>query len=251
MPWEMKRRMNYESARLPASAEQVGQELTRFIMSEACSCIGAKTACARRTLVHRHYPALADRQASIALHADLTEFALKRDEIHELFATFAATFDSPLDVDEEKFEWLVWEQLKLLHAQDRVKYQWAPGVDSDPTSERFAYSVAEQAFFVVGLHRNSSRLTRRFSWPALVFNSHVQFDRMKEGPMYSRIQREVRRRELALQGSLNPNLAEFGERSEAAQYSGRAVPSDWTCPFRPDEAEREPGGTQERRGIHP
>jgi hypothetical protein len=27
-------------------------------------------------------------------------------------------------------------------------------------------------------------------------------------------------------------LARHGEASEAAQYSGRQVPSDWTCPFR-------------------
>lgn len=242
--------MSYESTGLAAS-EDVGAELKQFILSDEFSCIGAKTACARGTLVHRHYPTLADPQASIALYADLAEFAVKRDEIHELFATFAATFGGPLDVDEEEFERLLWEQLALLHAQDRMKYRWAPGVDSDPRSERFAYSVAEQAFFVVGLHRNSSRLTRRFSRPALVFNSHVQFNRMKEGPMYSRIQREVRRREMALQGSLNPNLADFGECSEAAQYSGRAVPSDWTCSFRPGEAEPASGPGDERRGIHP
>jgi FPC/CPF motif-containing protein YcgG len=41
----------------------------------------------------------------------------------------------------------------------------------------------------------------------------------------------VREREIALQGSLNPNLADFGERSEARQYSGRAVEDQWRCPF--------------------
>jgi hypothetical protein len=34
-----------------------------------------------------------------------------------------------------------------------------------------------------------------------------------------------------LQGSLNPNLADFGEQSEARQYSGRATEADWVCPF--------------------
>jgi len=34
-----------------------------------------------------------------------------------------------------------------------------------------------------------------------------------------------------VQGSLNPNLADFGERSEARQYSGREVEEHWRCPF--------------------
>jgi FPC/CPF motif-containing protein YcgG len=67
----------------------------------------------------------------------------------------------------------------------------------------------------------------------MVFNSHIQFERLKERGIYGRIQREVRAREINLQGSINPNLSDFGERSEAAQYSGRAAPADWRCPFRP------------------
>jgi hypothetical protein len=41
----------------------------------------------------------------------------------------------------------------------------------------------------------------------------------------------VRERDFKLQGSLNPNLSNFGEQSEARQYSGRAVETDWKCPF--------------------
>jgi hypothetical protein len=38
---------------------------------------------------------------------------------------------------------------------------------------------------------------------------------------------------LILQGSLNPELREFGTRSEARQYAGRATEEEWKCPFRP------------------
>ena len=38
---------------------------------------------------------------------------------------------------------------------------------------------------------------------------------------------------MSLQGTINPNLADFGDASEARQYSGRAVEANWTCPFRP------------------
>jgi FPC/CPF motif-containing protein YcgG len=34
-----------------------------------------------------------------------------------------------------------------------------------------------------------------------------------------------------LQGTVNPMLAEFGEQSEARQYSGRDVGEIWKCPF--------------------
>ncbi len=41
----------------------------------------------------------------------------------------------------------------------------------------------------------------------------------------------TRAREMAFQGSINPMLKNFGERSEASQYSGRAVSDNWPCPF--------------------
>jgi uncharacterized protein len=39
------------------------------------------------------------------------------------------------------------------------------------------------------------------------------------------------RRDKTLHGTVNPMAADFGERSEVAQYSGRAVGRDWACPF--------------------
>ncbi|MBA3796937.1 MAG: YqcI/YcgG family protein, partial [Chloroflexi bacterium] len=38
-------------------------------------------------------------------------------------------------------------------------------------------------------------------------------------------------REVALQGSINPMLSDFGTRSEARQYAGREVDEEWRCPF--------------------
>jgi FPC/CPF motif-containing protein YcgG len=110
-------------------------------------------------------------------------------------------------------------------------FDWADGYSNDPEDAKFAFSFAGWAFFVVGLHPRSSRVARRFAQPALVFNAHRQFDELRTSGHFTRIQALVRERELALQGSLNPNLAEFGARSEARQYSGRAVEDSWKCPF--------------------
>jgi FPC/CPF motif-containing protein YcgG len=46
------------------------------------------------------------------------------------------------------------------------------------------------------------------------------------------MQETIRTRDLALQGTINPMLSDFGERSEARQYSGRAVEENWQAPFK-------------------
>jgi uncharacterized protein len=106
-------------------------------------------------------------------------------------------------------------------------------VSSDPENSKFAFSFAGSAFFVVGMHPRSSRLARRFSWPAMVFNLRSQFELLRRNHQYDRFVDVVRDHEIELQGSLNLNLDPGHERSEARQYSGRAVEDNWKCPFRP------------------
>ena len=99
---------------------------------------------------------------------------------------------------------------------------------------------------MVGLHAHASRLARRTPWPMLAFNLHEQFERLRTGGRFDALQRAIRARDLAGQGSINPMLSDFGDRSETRQYSGRAVPDDWRCPFRPTVRERR---DIEQRGI--
>mgnify|MGYP003291388053 CR=1 FL=1 len=65
---------------------------------------------------------------------------------------------------------------------------------------------------------------------------------MRQTGRYERFQHVIREAERALQGDINPMLADFGEQSEAPQYSGREVGRDWRCPF---HANRENGAHQE------
>ena len=65
----------------------------------------------------------------------------------------------------------------------------------------------------------------------MVFNSHRQFEQLRADGRYQKMQAATRERDIALQGSINPNLADFGQAAEARQYSGRAVGPDWVCPF--------------------
>jgi FPC/CPF motif-containing protein YcgG len=85
--------------------------------------------------------------------------------------------------------------------------------------------------YVIGLHANSARIARRFPWPTLVFNPHRQFEKLRADGKWKRMQGAIRERERELQGTTNPMLSDFGEQSEARQYSGRAVEKDWAVPF--------------------
>ena len=88
---------------------------------------------------------------------------------------------------------------------------------------------------MIGLHPNASRPARRFRYPTLVFNSHEQFERLRQDGRFEKMKQIIRARDEALAGSVNPMLADFGSGSEAAQYSGREVGPDWKCPFTPQE----------------
>jgi FPC/CPF motif-containing protein YcgG len=139
-------------------------------------------------------------------------------------------------VDEASFEQRLWQQMQQLHECETPGATWDSSVSDDPEDPRFGFSFGGRAFFVVGLHPASSRLSRRFQWPALVFNARAQFDQLRSQGRFERLRGMIREREMALQGSLNPNLADFGERSDARQYSGRPVDESWKCPFHRKES---------------
>ena len=69
-----------------------------------------------------------------------------------------------------------------------------------------------------------------------MFNPRDQFTSLREQGKFERMQEVVRDREIALQGSLNPSLSDFGSESEARQYAGRLVERNWRCPFQPRSA---------------
>jgi FPC/CPF motif-containing protein YcgG len=129
------------------------------------------------------------------------------------------------------FEKHLWALLQSLHEADCA--EWDPHASKDPKEAKFAMSVGGSAYFIVGLHPGSSRLARRAPMAAVAFNPHEQFRRLKKDGLYARLKEAIRDRDIHLQGKTNPMLAEHGDVSEAAQYSGREVLADWKCPFQP------------------
>jgi uncharacterized protein len=177
------------------------------------------------------YGALGSMRSAKRLARDLSGFLVDAPNDSSSFRAFVAVFQDTHVSDEQEFERLLWLQLQRLHERDTAKAQWAPGVSDDPAHPAFSFSFGGTALFIVGVHPRSSRLARQFKWPALVFNPHEQFQRLRAMNRFDRLRSVVREREIALQGSLNPNLADFGEQSEARQYSGRHTQPDWQCPF--------------------
>lgn len=203
-----------------------------FVSHARFPCLAAKGAVRRRDHELGVYGALASAPSSDALASDLAAFTRRAAPGGDRFTAFVAVFTDRAPASERAFEQRLWAQLQRLHERDDPAMGWDPAVSADPNDPRFSFSFGGRALFVVGLHPHSSRLARRFRWPALVFNPHAQFERLRREGRYERLRTQIRERDIELQGSANPNLADFGERSEARQYSGRdTTAAEWRCPF--------------------
>ncbi len=217
----------------------VGQEMTarflKHIASDAFPCVGAKAALARSAIEVHEFGAIADTASDVELLEAIRAFggrlALRDPQDSTAYSLVAIFSDTEL-MSEEALEHRLWSLLQRLHHIDAEQgVAWATSISTDPDSPRFSLSLGGTPFFIIGLHPGASRLGRRFARPVLVFNSHEQFEELREDGRYQKMQAATRARDRELQGSINPNLADFGAASEARQYSGRAVGADWRCPF--------------------
>lgn len=251
-----------ETSRLADIYEDVDSPLRRSafedivrerVLDADYPCVAAKSVLNRDHATVRVYRSLGDPASAHRMVQDLSAFARERldappadDAGPHVFFSFIAGFDMPeADLGEEGFEARLWRHLQLMHEADRERCNtWDESVSRDPHSAKFSFSIAGHAFFVIGMHPNASRIARRMPVPVLVFNPHRQFEDLREAGKYTVLQRAIRERDVALQGSVNPMMAEHGHGLEARQYSGRAVPDDWQCPFSASggHARRKDGG---------
>jgi len=213
-------------------AEIIHENFRAHVLDSEFSCVGAKAAINSNTYRFGLYDEMCTPATNAGLARDLWEYVRERPTFGTEYATFIASFAAPAVHDERQWESLLWSQLQNLHDLDRPHHAWDSTVSSDPEDAGFSFSFAGTAFFVVGLHPASSRRARRFNWATLAFNAHEQFEHLRAQQRFERMRETIRARDYKLQGSLNPNLSDFGERSEARQYSGRAVEEAWRCPFR-------------------
>ncbi|QNM83239.1 YqcI/YcgG family protein [Sphingomonas sabuli] len=204
----------------------------RFIGDGGFPCVGAKAALNRGTM--RFVVARDFKSAWDDLRILPSIYAMVRDyrEEPEPFQSLAVLFETGTPESEEEFEQQMWQRLQSLSDKDDWLGQPPdPRVAHDPADPHFALSFGGEGFFVVGLHPHASRPARRFKTPALVFNLHDQFERLRAAGRYQPLRTAILSRDEKLAGSINPMLAEHGTISAARQYSGRAVNDEWRCPF--------------------
>lgn len=206
------------------------QLLKEWIVKDNHPCIMAQTVFKMDMVDYHEYAGFGSKSAIEIILSDLEKYIASYDFSSNDFFTFIASFPNETEeFSEKEFEKLLWRQLQYLHDAD--DFDWDPEVNSNPEDENFSFSIKGRAFYVVGLHKNSSRKARQTLHPTIVFNLHSQFEKLREMNSYHKVRDRIRKRDIKLQGDMNPMLEDFGEDSEAKQYSGRKVEQDWKCPF--------------------
>ncbi len=204
--------------------------MTEYVAAADFPCVGARSAFNKGRVSFGQYGSLGDTTTVAALCADLNDYSRRYPDPGNEAVSFVAMFDDE-GHDESRFATGLWRYLQCMHEHDRIGFEWDPAVSADPAAPDFSFSIGGRAYFVVGLHPAASRLARRAPFPVLVFNFHDQFEALRASGRYAGLQKVTRQRDVALQGSINPVLAEFGDRSEALQYSGKPTDAEWRCPF--------------------
>lgn len=212
--------------------EDVIQEFHTFIEATAFPCVAAKAALSRSHVtcmaLERFDRAEDDPQILSFLYDFIRRF---RQATGSLFSA-AVLFKDPVSLTEERFDGLLWNKLQGLSDLDAEHFPYDKRVSSDPSNPHFSFSLGEEAFFIIGLHPASSRQSRKFKYPTIVFNPHVQFEELRRMDRYEKMKNIVRRRDVLYSGSVNPMLSDFGEQSEVHQYSGRHYHAGWQCPLK-------------------
>ena len=202
-----------------------------LVLNDQFVCVGGKSAFRQGSYGFGMYEELGSPATAAGLARDLFSFIEELPSFADSLTTYVAAFAGPHPPDEPAFEQRLWDTLQALHDLDAPHHDWDPTVSDNPEDPEFSFSFGGVAFFVIGMHAASSRAARRFAWPTLIFNPHRQFETLRESGDFPRFREVIRRGEMRLQGNVNPMLADFGNQSEAMQYSGRRVTSAWKCPF--------------------
>jgi len=208
------------------------EQVKNFIDNDTFPCVGAKAAQSQELIDYRVYRSLADEDDAASLYFDITEYLQTLNLENARVQSFVAIFPDTKSSNEAVFETLLWQQLgDLIDIDKSLNIGWAESVSDDPDNPHFSLSIGNHPFFIVGMHPTAGRAARRSPYPMLVFNSHAQFEKLREDGRFDRLKKIIRKRDLEINGSMNPMLDDFGDSSEASQYAGRQVGEDWKCPI--------------------
>ncbi len=213
------------------SSSTIVNSFHSFISDALFPCVAAKDALSKDNIqiyIAQHIACPADDEGILAF---LYTFTDAYRVVEKGFHSAAIIFEQPENMSEDIFDNFMWQRLSALKILDEKNYQHDARVSNDPNSPNFSFSVKEEAYFILALHANNSRPARKFKYPTLIFNPHAQFEAMKTTNRYEKMKAVVRKKDMALAGSINPMLSNFGEASEVFQYSGKQYDNNWQCPL--------------------
>lgn len=193
-------------------------EMRTFIKQINFPCIMA------RALAHHgylHELALNNMNESKRVLDELYHFIDHYRAHPQTLHSFTLTLTDSCYQDFHFFEESFWHFLQTLKDEDKKNFNHDPRVSDDPMNPEFSYSLKEESFFILALHPQSPRWSRRFKCAAIVFNPHQQFEELRAQGKYTKIRDIIRQRDKIFQGDINPMLSDFGEESEIYQYMGR------------------------------
>lgn len=212
-----------------AKVQSIEDEYKNFILNEEHPCIMAKALFKMGKYHFKVYDDMFDTNIQNRLLTDVKNYIDQYDFNGNQFESFIASFPNNKFANEINFEEALWDTLQSLHDLD--DREWDKSVSDDCESSEFSFSLGGKAFYIVGLHPESSRMARQAPYTTLVFNLHHQFEKLREMGTYHSVRDTIRKNDEALQGNINPVLKDYGADTEAKQYSGRKVEENWGCPF--------------------
>ena len=217
------------TVRTGSKVHSIEEDYKNFILNEEHPCIMAKSIFKMEKYHLNVYDDMFDKKIHHKILTDLKNYIDQYDFNGNQFESFIAVFPNNKFANESDFEDALWNTLQSLHEVD--DHNWDSTVSDDGESPEFSFSLGGKAFYIIGLHPESSRMARQAPYTTLVFNLHHQFEKLREMGTYHAVRDTIRKNDAALQGHINPVLEDYGEDTEAKQYSGRKVEENWKCPF--------------------
>lgn len=211
----------------------IEDEFRDYISDDIFPCVGAKSSLAQSNLDFYFADSILESVYDNNLYHSLKNFGQKLDLNGIALQSYVLIFSDEQQFSEIDFENLLWGKLQSLHDIDIAKdVDWSEDCESLSESSEFSMSIAGYSFFIIGMHSGASRPARKFKYPVMVFNPHAQFEILRKNGKYQKLQKVIRSKDLKINGSINPMVKNFGEGTEASQYSGRYVPDNWKCPLK-------------------
>ena len=214
-------------------SERIHHEIRSLVLQKDYPCVAAIQSVVRNDYMVGTYGQFGHGTHWQNLRADLLHYLELQRVTQSRYMSFWAVFsaaeqapDGAIDFDAN-----LWRELSLLSSEEERSVDWGKINSSDPNDPSFCLSLNGEKLFVVGLHPQSSRVARRFSRPAMVFNAFSQFEQFVKEGTYTALVNTIRQRDVKLQGSINPMVLAHGDVWESIQYSGHENPDSWKCPF--------------------